>query len=270
MWDRKELKALGKVAFKNNYWKCVLVAFLMMLLIFGSAGSAGRRSQQINWNATPSQQQSQSGNSSIDLESLIGDTDVGQSIDQLPPEIQQAISSTGGEPDMAVLGPVVAIVAGIVGVIALVGSLAKILLLNPLEVGCRSFFLHNSEAPASLNDVGTGFQDWGRNVWTMFLRGFFTFLWGLLFVIPGIVKGYSYRLVPYLLAEDPGLRGTDAINLSKKLMRGHKWNTFVLDLSFLGWEILSGLTAGLLGIFYVNPYKFATDAELYRAIRDSH
>jgi uncharacterized membrane protein len=59
----------------------------------------------------------------------------------------------------------------------------------------------------------------------------------------------------------------EAITLSRQLMNGHKWNAFVLDLSFLGWGILSAFTAGLVGVFYTNPYVAATDAELYRAIR---
>ena len=83
---------------------------------------------------------------------------------------------------------------------------------------------------------------------------------------PGIVKSYSYRMVPFLLADHPELSGTETITLSRQMMNGHKWNAFVLDLSFLGWHILSILTLGLLGIFFVNPYQLSTDAELYRVL----
>lgn len=269
MWNRKELKERGKAAFKANYWKCVLVAFLLMALVFGGLGTVGRQGSRINLNLNQGNQSAPVVNAPDNFEHIVGSGGE-QSIDQLPPEIQQAISNAnpGGDADPAVMAAVVAIVAGILGIVVVLGSLVKILVMNPLEVGCKSFFLHNSTAPASLNDIGYGFQDWGRNVWAMFLRDLFTFLWGLLFLIPGIVKHYSYQLVPYLMAEDPSLRGTDAINLSRKLMNGHKWKAFVLDLSFLGWDILSALTAGLLGVFYVNPYIYATDAELYRAIRE--
>lgn len=265
MWDRKELKVRGKAAFMANYWKTVLVAFLMMILVFGSVGTAGRQSGRINLNQ--GNQPAPEVTAPANFENIVGNGGE-QSIDQLPPEIQGVISPSSQTSDPVVVAAIAAIVAGILGIVILLGSLVKILVMNPLEVGCRAFFLHNSSAPASLNDVGSGFLDWGRNTWAMFLRDLFTFLWTLLFIVPGIVKGYSYRLVPYLMAEDASLRGTDAITLSKKLMNGHKWRAFVLDLSFLGWEILSGLTAGLLGIFYVNPYKYATDAELYRAIRE--
>ena len=102
----------------------------------------------------------------------------------------------------------------------------------------------------------------------MVLRDIFTFLWCLLFFIPGVIKHYSYRMVPYILADDPEIGAMDAITLSRRMMDGHKWNTFVLDLSFLGWDLLSALTMGLLGVFYVNPYKYSTGAELYQVLKN--
>jgi uncharacterized membrane protein len=100
-----------------------------------------------------------------------------------------------------------------------------------------------------------------------FLRDLYLTLWTCLFFIPGIVKSYSYRMVPYILAENPELSAREAITLSRKMMYGHKWSTFVLDLSFIGWQLLSGITMGLVGVFYTNPYVAATDAELYRTLR---
>ena len=101
----------------------------------------------------------------------------------------------------------------------------------------------------------------------MFLRGLFTALWSLLLVVPGIVKGYAWRLVPYLLAENPNLDYRRALDLSAAMMDGHKMDVFVLDLSFFGWNLLSAATAGILGVLYVNPYVAATNAELYIALR---
>lgn len=97
----------------------------------------------------------------------------------------------------------------------------------------------------------------------MFLRNLFIFLWTLLLVVPGIIKHYEYLMVPYILAENPGMRREEAFLISKKMMMGQKWDTFVLDLSFIGWRILEGLTFGILGIFYVEPYIQSTFAELY-------
>ena len=94
------------------------------------------------------------------------------------------------------------------------------------------------------------------------------FLWSLLCVVPGIVKAYSYRMVPYIIAESPDMDQREAFRLSRSMMDGNKWRVFVYDLSFIGWEILNAFTFGFLGLFYVNPYKATADAELYAQIRD--
>jgi uncharacterized membrane protein len=101
----------------------------------------------------------------------------------------------------------------------------------------------------------------------MCCRTIFLILWSLLLIIPGIVKYYEYLMVPYLLAENPYLSREEAFAESKRMMDGEKWNAFVLDLSFLGWILLSELTAGLVGVFYVNPYVNGTHAALFEALR---
>ena len=105
---------------------------------------------------------------------------------------------------------------------------------------------------------------------TMFFRDLYVFLWTLLLVIPGIVKAYQYMMIPYLLAENPEMTKEQAFAESKRMMSGQKWRAFVLDLSFIGWEILSLLTFGLVGIFYVNPYRDSTHAALYEKLRYSN
>ena len=74
-------------------------------------------------------------------------------------------------------------------------------------------------------------------------------------------------MVPYILAENPSMDRREAFAISKRMMRGKKWATFVFDLSFLGWDILSSFTFGLLAFFFVIPYKYAADAEVYTANR---
>lgn len=95
----------------------------------------------------------------------------------------------------------------------------------------------------------------------------FKFFWTLT-IVGGIIKYYSYRMVPYLLAENPDLKPLQAISLSRRMMDGHKWECFLLDLSFLGWGLLSLISFGLVGIFYLNPYKLATISEFYVGLRD--
>ena len=102
---------------------------------------------------------------------------------------------------------------------------------------------------------------------TMFMRDLYIFLWSLLFVVPGIIKTYEYRMVDYILSENPEMNYSEALALSSKMMKGNKWKAFVLDLSFIGWDILSSMTFGILDIFYVMPYKMSTNAALYEAIK---
>ncbi len=86
----------------------------------------------------------------------------------------------------------------------------------------------------------------------------FIFLWSLLFVIPGIVKSFSYALTPYILARYPKVKAQDALKVSMTCMDGHKAELFVLYLSFLGWGILASITLGIVGIFFVTPYLLIT------------
>ena len=141
-------------------------------------------------------------------------------------------------------------------------------LLVPFEYGCRKFFRKNLDEPAKLSNIVYVFDSHYKNVVkTAFLRDLFIWLWSLLFVIPGIIKYYEYRLVPYIVSENPNINYKDALAESKKLMQGNKWKTFVLDLSFIGWDILSLLTWGFLDIFFVGPYKASTDAALYETLK---
>ena len=102
----------------------------------------------------------------------------------------------------------------------------------------------------------TGFEEdkFGRSIGGMLLMAIFVWLWSLLLIVPGIVKGFAYCLTPFIIADSKGISATDAITLSKKITQGHKGELFVFVLSYIGWGLLSSLTAGLLAIFYVGPY----------------
>ena len=91
-------------------------------------------------------------------------------------------------------------------------------------------------------------------------------LWTLT-VIGGVIKYYSYSQVPYILAENPDLTGREAITLSRRMMRGHKWELFLLDCSFIGWSILGACTFGLSEVFYSLPYQSASFCEYYVRLR---
>ena len=155
--------------------------------------------------------------------------------------------------------------AGIAAVLGIGMLLLAIFVGNVLVVGGYRFFVLNQTEMPTAGNLGYGFKSghYGNIVLTMFLRDLFTFLWTLLFVVPGIIKHYEYLMVPYILAENPGMGREEAFLISKKMMMGQKWEVFVLDLSFIGWRILEAISFGIVGIFYVEPYYQATLAELY-------
>ena len=111
-----------------------------------------------------------------------------------------------------------------------------------------------------------GFSVAGRVILLVVLETAFVLLWSFLFVIPGIVAAYRYRYALYNLLEDPALSPLEAIRMSKAQTYGYKLDLFVLDLSFLGWGILCGLTLGILSI-WLAPYMVQTDVGAFEAIK---
>ncbi len=158
----------------------------------------------------------------------------------------------------------------ILGVFLLIWTLIDIFLINPLEVGCQRFFVVNQHQPATFSELTCAYKNnYGSTVVGIFLRDFLIGLGSLLFVIPGLILSYSYRMVPYILADDPSVSGVQALKISREMMNGNKWRCFVYDMSFFLWYILTAFIF-LVGIFYVNPYKYNADAALYEEIRDEY
>ena len=89
-------------------------------------------------------------------------------------------------------------------------------------------------------------------------------------VVPGIIKHYEYRMIPYILAENPTMPREEAFQISRRMMMGQKMDVFVLDLSFIGWTLLGICTVGILLVFYVEPYIYLTHAELYHALKNNN
>jgi len=117
------------------------------------------------------------------------------------------------------------------------------------------------------SDVFKGLKLFGKALWLFIVQGFFTMCWALLLFVPGIIKGISYSLSLYILAENPTMTAREAIAESKRLTNGHIGEMFVLQLSFFGWMWLMPFTLGLLAIWLM-PYRSATMANYYRALKD--
>ena len=117
----------------------------------------------------------------------------------------------------------------------------------------------------SLSDLFSQFHRLGAGFCMNFLMALYTLLWTLLFIIPGLVKGYSYAMAPFIMAENPELSPKECIDRSRQIMNGHKAELFFLDLSFIGWSFLSILTLGVGNVF-LTPYTTAARAAFYREI----
>ena len=153
-------------------------------------------------------------------------------------------------------------ILGVVGILVIVGFIIG----GTVQLGYSVYLLkqyHRQET--SIGDLFSQFFRFGTGFAQQFLVGLYTFLWSLLFVIPGIVKAFSYAMTPFILADDPNLTASKAITRSRELMDGHKWELFVLNLTFIGWEILGALCFGI-GLLWVTPYKNAAYAAFYRQI----
>lgn len=141
------------------------------------------------------------------------------------------------------------------------------LFLNLVTCGWQLFTLRASrgEETGGIETLFACFQQFWRFLLAHLLMNLFTFLWSMLFVIPGIIAGYSYTQTIHIMLDNPDISPLEAIAASKQLMRGHKMEYFILELSFLGWAYLSVFTFGLLGI-WLNPYMQVTFANYYNAL----
>ena len=167
---------------------------------------------------------------------------------------------------------VIAVISGIasvvLGLIPVVGSLAATVIVTPaFALSVVRIYLNvvKGNTP-ELNDAFTGFDDFWAAFKVTFLVGLFTFLWSLLFVIPGIIKSISYSMSMYVLAENKGKPALECIAESKKMTEGHKMELFVLALSFIGWAFVGAITFGIAYI-WITPYMQATMTNAYNYLK---
>ena len=272
MWTRAEVKQRGKEAFKRNYWKVVLVA--MLFTILSGIGSLGNG---ITFKINDNQVSVSDGIMEKEIIKNENSKENKYYDDYEEDEIEKFLSGldeedSNGEVSIDEAIPmfiVIAIAVMIVVLIAIAVSMViAAIIFNPLEVGIKRFSIVNLNRNAEVKEAAFGFDNCYKNVVNvMFFRMLYTFLWSLLFVIPGIVKAYEYKMIPYLLAENPGMTKEQAFAESKRMMTGNKWKAFVLDLSFIGWMLLAIPTCGIIVPFFVSPYIMMTNAALYEKLR---
>ena len=252
-WTGKECKAWAKEALNRNYWKIVLVSFLMLIFcggfsghgFKGAASASGTGETQEAEETPPFSETADSGSTRTGAPSSCAS--------RIVPEKARAVAIT------------IFILIAIFAFILL--YILQMLLVNPFRVGIGRFMIKSIDDRADVREIAYGFDHAYKNiVRTMFHYDLRVFLWSLLFIIPGFYKEYQYRLVPYILAEQPNMDYQEVLRKSRELMEGHKWNAFVLDLSFILWHIFGFITCGIGEIFYVSPYHNLTLAALYRKL----
>jgi uncharacterized membrane protein len=145
------------------------------------------------------------------------------------------------------------------------GIVATVLVAYPVSIGTiRLIMRKRNTGIIQMDDMFSGYKvNFGNTILVLFMKDLFVSLWTLLFIVPGIIKRYQYCMVSYIVAENPNMHYRDALEMSRKMTDGKKMDIFVLQLTFIGWFLLSALTLGILGICYVNPYYTLAMQECY-------
>ena len=153
-------------------------------------------------------------------------------------------------------------------ILHLIGLVLFILAL-PLTWGYQTLFLgavRGGEATAKDMFEGYNKELFSRVLTTTLLYYVYVFLWSLLLLIPGCIKAYSYAMTPYILKDNPEMKNNAAIEESMRMMDGHKLELFLLDLSFIGWAILSILTC-CIGFLWLVPYMNMARVNFYEDLK---
>lgn len=284
MWKRKELKDRAKKVVHKNYWTTVVVCFLIALL----TGEFGTSILGI-WQSEDSMDPNYILHHDIDIieieddeiKTLFNEKNIKDVLDQTQIKVFEIVEANlnSAMKSQKYIFKIWDAVSSFhihqtqLGILLCIGAVIAfaftVLVADPLIVGGKNYFLKARKGNnAKIAVVGEVFkkENWFNIAIIMFLRNIYNALWYLT-IVGGVIKTYEYRMIPYILAENPNIRRKDAFKLSKQMMKANKWKTFILDLSFFGWNFLSVLTFGILSILYVNPYNAATMAELYVVLK---
>ena len=158
---------------------------------------------------------------------------------------------------------------GEMSVAGLASMLVSVCVTIPLSVGVYAAFrklLVGEDVKLVDDTFKIAFQNWAHNVGGMLLMAVYTFLWTLLLIVPGVIKAFSYGMTQFILADKPELTANEAIELSMKMMDGHKLDLFILSLSFIGWAFLAVLSLGI-GFLWLTPYITTTMAAFYEDVK---
>ena len=281
-WSRKDLKRAAKGNIKRNFLACFVVCLVFTFISIGPLSISKTIEASEGY--------------MIAFAEIVDNDNVSQAVANISQTIDylKASTATGTQSSAGALhsvyslmveaGSVSQVVSRLVssildesrvgtyiaiGVSFLALIFVRIFVGGIMGVGVNRFFLENRlYSKTKVSELIYIYRV--RRTWhtarILILMYVFLFLW-LLTIVGFIIKRYSYYMVPYIVAENPDVPIKEVFRLSEKMMKGHKWNTFVLEVTFLPWHLLAILTFGILDYLYLNPYIYATKAELYTAVR---
>lgn len=278
--NRKLLKDNAKIVLKQNFWLVMLVVLVAQFLGvtdvggYSSGGSAGGSSsyEDNDWDFDDSDDEDDISYNENGLTQM----SYGDRAQLMPMSAEEGVLAAV---TALSVGVIIVIVVGVL----VVSWVISIFFTSPVQVGYRRFFMMNRINKGKFVDLFSSFcPRYLKIVKGMFTTNLIIFGWTLLFIIPGIIKAYQYFFVPFILSENPDISGARAREISTQMTDGHKFDIFVLGLSFLGWKLLAALiaipaallTCCLMGIgaqLVYTPlagYMGATYAELYEERRE--
>ncbi len=287
MLRRVEFKKKGRNAFYHNWKSCIIVCFLYAVLVGGSIITINRdfdydyrdNIKNLNINNIKGDTNSDivnefinglSGNKPKEYNFLSSTTrgvigTLANSVSKTGSFLFGALNAINEALFKDRIWPSVVIIIG-----ACLSLLYWIFISKVLEVGLDRFYLENHRfTKTKVNKILMPYKlNKTTNIaYTMFLKNIYTILWSLT-IVGGFIKSYSYKMVPFILAENPNMKPRDVINLSREMMDGYKWEMFKLDISFIGYYILGFLTFNISNIVFTTPVIKATYAEIYLYFRD--
>ena len=293
MWKRKDLKTKARKIVKNNYWTALIVCFLLALFTseFGT-------SIVLIWQG----EDSVDPNYIVKQENIVGENKKAEEELNEIKEKEEELQERKYSFNQIQLGIIKMVKVNInnllksekyifrvwdaiksfrinetglgVGLIliSVIALMYIILIAEPLRVAGRKYFiLASKEQNTKMGVMKEIFKkgNWKNVTYVMLLKNLYNLLW-FLTIIGGVIKFYEYRMIPFILANNPKANKKEVFELSKKMMKGNKWKAFLLDISFILWDILSIFTFGLLNILYVNLYRASTKTELYNTLKNNY
>ena len=293
MWKIKDLKNKARKVVKKNYWTAIVVCFLLALFTseFGTSIIGIWQSEDT---IDP--------NYVVKQENIVENNDMAEEkldkIEEQESKLEEK-KSLLGEVELRILKLIEININNLIksekyifrvwdaielfgiretglGVrvvlIPIIALVYIIMIAEPLRVAGKRYFLKaREEENAKMGVMKEIFRkgNWKNVTIIMLVKNFYNILW-FLTIIGGVIKFYEYKMIPYILADNPEMNRKEAFRISKEMMRHNKWRTFILDLTFILWNLLSLVTFGFLNILYVNPYQSATIAELYVTLKDKN